>query len=70
MEYQSESLSLPEVTRIFVVTGLGRHGYVLACSIKTEDETVENLLHVCVADLVNPQKSDPSNTVIMDQDLV
>lgn len=37
--------------RIFVVTGLGRHGFVLACSVKAEDETVENLLHVCVADL-------------------
>lgn len=37
--------------RIFIVTGLGRHGFVLACSVKAEDETVENLLHVCVADL-------------------
>lgn len=32
-------------------TGLGIHGYVLACSIKAEDETVEKLLHVCVDDL-------------------
>ena len=49
MEHQSKSLNLPEVTRISVVTGLGRHGYVLACSIKAEDETMEKLLHVCVA---------------------
>ena len=49
MEHQSESLSLPEVTGISVVTGLGRHGYVLACSIKAEDETMEKLLHVYVA---------------------